>query len=90
MPFAAPGETEEKLFNGKDLSGWDGDSRLWSVVDGISARGNVVKHFGNGELAAVITDNDPAKRSLKGILALQLHAGPVFSGPAQSRGELVE
>ena len=23
------------LFNGKDLSGWDGDSRLWSVKDGV-------------------------------------------------------
>lgn len=25
---------EETIFNGKDLTGWDGDSRLWSVVDG--------------------------------------------------------
>jgi len=24
----------ESLFNGKDLTGWDGDSRLWSVKDG--------------------------------------------------------
>src|SRR5688572_32518742 len=24
----------EQLFNGKDLSGWDGDPRLWSVKDG--------------------------------------------------------
>jgi hypothetical protein len=23
------------LFNGKDLSGWDGDTRLWSVRDGV-------------------------------------------------------
>ncbi len=23
------------IFNGKDLSGWDGDSRLWSVADGV-------------------------------------------------------
>ena len=23
------------LFNGKDLNGWDGDSRLWSVKDGV-------------------------------------------------------
>src|SRR5438270_14012567 len=23
------------LFNGKDLSGWDGDPRLWSVRDGM-------------------------------------------------------
>lgn len=25
----------EKIFNGKDLSGWDGDPRLWSVKDGV-------------------------------------------------------
>lgn len=25
----------EALFNGKDLTGWDGDPRLWSVRDGI-------------------------------------------------------
>ncbi len=23
------------IFNGKDLSGWDGDKRLWSVKDGV-------------------------------------------------------
>ena len=23
------------LFNGKDLSGWDGDPRLWSVAEGV-------------------------------------------------------
>lgn len=193
-PLALFAQEEERLFNGKDLSGWKGDPRLWSVVDGvlvgetdkadknveqntfliweggdiedfdfemtarvkgnnsgvqyrsriidadkwsvggyqmdmhpkqafvamlyeekgrgiscqrgqkvvlengakpkvtgklpvpdvkleewntyrIEARGNVVKHFVNGELAAEITDNDPEKRSLKGVLALQLHAG---------------
>jgi hypothetical protein len=33
----APAEPKEmkSLFNGKDLSGWDGDSRLWSVKDGV-------------------------------------------------------
>lgn len=25
---------EQQLFNGKDLTGWDGDPRLWSVKDG--------------------------------------------------------
>ncbi|MCH7228961.1 family 16 glycoside hydrolase [Haloferula sp. A504] len=40
------------------------------------ARGNVVRHYVNGTLAAEITDLNPDKRSLKGLLALQLHAGP--------------
>lgn len=55
----------------------------WNTY-GIEARGNVVKHFVNGELAAEITDNDPEKRSLKGILAIQLHAGPAMKVEVKS------
>ena len=35
-PQAAPAEAADmkRIFNGKDLSGWDGDPRLWSVKDG--------------------------------------------------------
>lgn len=33
----APAEADEmkSIFNGEDLTGWDGDSRLWSVKDGV-------------------------------------------------------
>ena len=33
----APAESDDmkSIFNGKDLAGWDGDSRLWSVKDGV-------------------------------------------------------
>jgi hypothetical protein len=36
-PRTAPPEPSgvQALFNGKDLSGWDGDGRLWSVKDGV-------------------------------------------------------
>ena len=36
-PVTAPPEAAgmKALFNGKDLSGWDGDPRLWSVKDGV-------------------------------------------------------
>jgi len=30
-----PSQGGEQLFNGKDLTGWDGDPRLWSVKDGV-------------------------------------------------------
>ena len=30
------------IFNGKDLTGWDGDSRLWSVEQGV-IRGETTK-----------------------------------------------
>ena len=29
------GEGMKPIFNGKDLTGWDGDPRLWSVKDGV-------------------------------------------------------
>jgi hypothetical protein len=36
-PPAAPPESPDlkPIFNGKDLSGWDGDPRLWTVKDGV-------------------------------------------------------
>jgi len=42
---AAAGEVEKgfrPIFNGKDLTGWDGDLRLWSVKDGV-IRGQTTK-----------------------------------------------
>ena len=65
-PVAAPPEPGgmTALFNGKDLTGWDGDSRLWSVKDGaihgettkeVAAKGNTFlilkgRSFGDFEL----------------------------------------
>ncbi|MCA9267592.1 MAG: DUF1080 domain-containing protein [Planctomycetales bacterium] len=35
-PEAPPAESGMRsIFNGKDLTGWDGDPRLWSVKDGV-------------------------------------------------------
>ena len=36
-PVAAHAEPAgmERLINGRDLAGWDGDPRLWSVKDGV-------------------------------------------------------
>jgi hypothetical protein len=36
-PQMAPAEPSDMqcIFNGKDLTGWDGDPRLWSVKDGV-------------------------------------------------------
>jgi len=50
---------EETIFNGKDLTGWDGDPRIWSVVDGAirgqtteknPARGNTFCIWRGGKL----------------------------------------
>jgi hypothetical protein len=42
----------------------------------IVAKGNVLQHFVNDKLAAEIEDTHPQKRADKGVIALQLHAGP--------------
>ena len=58
----APAEPADmkSLFNGEDLTGWDGDPRLWSVRDGVihgettkenAARGNTFLIYQGGELA---------------------------------------
>lgn len=41
----------------------------------IRAQGNHIQHYINGRLVLDFTDNDPQKALLKGVLALQLHAG---------------
>jgi len=42
----------------------------------IVARGPLLQHFINGRLMSEVLDEQADKRSLQGILALQLHAGP--------------
>ena len=42
----------------------------------IIARGNHLQQIINGQLMVDVTDNDPQLRRSRGILALQLHAGP--------------
>ena len=42
----------------------------------IVARGNHVQHWLNGFQTIDFTDQDPARRALTGLLALQIHAGP--------------
>ena len=42
----------------------------------IIGKGNHLVHYLNGIQTVDVTDNDPKNRALRGILALQLHAGP--------------
>ncbi|MEO1844171.1 MAG: family 16 glycoside hydrolase [Akkermansiaceae bacterium] len=50
-----------------DIAQWND----YSVV----AKGNVFTHKVNGDVTAIIIDEEEAKRSMSGVLALQLHAG---------------
>ncbi|QDU25736.1 hypothetical protein ETAA8_08060 [Anatilimnocola aggregata] len=42
----------------------------------IIAKGNHIQHFLNGVQTVDIVDNDPKNSAARGILALQIHAGP--------------
>ena len=55
----------KSLFNGKDLSGWDGDKRLWSVKDGV-IRGETTKEVrANKNTFLIWKDGKPKDFELK-------------------------
>lgn len=42
----------------------------------VIARGNTLTHILNGQVTAMMIDDDPERRSLEGLLGLQIHVGP--------------
>ncbi len=68
-----------KQVSGKPLIDQAGFEKLFRLDDWndlvIRAKGNHIQHYINGQLVLDFTDNDPQKTLLKGVLALQLHAG---------------
>ena len=54
----APAETAgmKVLFNGKDLTGWDGDPRLWSVKDGVIHGETTEQNVANGNTFIIWKD----------------------------------
>lgn len=54
----APKETDDMkvLFNGKDLTGWDGDPRLWSVKDGVIHGETTPENKANGNTFLIAQD----------------------------------
>ncbi len=57
-PVAAPPEPSgmKSIFNGKDLSGWDGDARLWSVKDGVIHGQTTPENKANGNTFLIWQD----------------------------------
>jgi hypothetical protein len=47
----------------------------WNTLE-VRAVGNHLVHKFNGEVTVDVTDNDPENAEAKGLLALQVHAGP--------------
>ena len=59
-PTRAPKEPEDmrKIFNGKDLSGWNGDPRLWSVKDGAIRGETTAENRANGNTFLIWTEGE--------------------------------
>jgi Domain of Unknown Function (DUF1080) len=51
------------------------DVTKWSKLE-VRAQGNALMHSVNGQGTVTVVDNDPKNAESKGILALQVHAGP--------------
>ena len=54
----APAEPSDmkQIFNGKDLAGWDGDTRLWSVKDGVIHGETTAENAANGNTFIIWQD----------------------------------
>jgi len=57
-PQSAPPEAEglKSIFNGKNLHGWDGDPRLWSVEDGVIHGETTDENRANGNTFLIYQD----------------------------------
>lgn len=54
-----------QLFNGKDLTGWDGDPQLWSVKDGVLRGETTPENPAKGNTFIVWKGNDQVPATLK-------------------------
>lgn len=63
----APAESGEmrQLFNGKDLTGWDGDKRLWSVKDGVIHGETTAENPANGNTFLIWQGGKPKDFELR-------------------------
>ena len=53
------------IFNGKDLTGWDGDPDLWSAVDGVLRGQTTKEHAAQGNTFCIWRGGKPANFVLK-------------------------
>lgn len=55
----------QTIFNGQDLSGWDGDPRLWSVRDGVIRGETTAENVANGNTFLIWTGGRPGDFDLR-------------------------
>lgn len=62
---AASGDGYRQLFNGKDLTGWNGDPAYWSVKDGIIHGETTAENPAKGNTFLIWTEGKPKDFELK-------------------------
>jgi hypothetical protein len=82
----------EPLFNGKDLTGWDGDERLWSIQDGVVRGETTEEKKAKGNTFLIWRGGMPADFELRltfridhGNSGIQYRSKQVDSGNEENR-----
>jgi hypothetical protein len=79
-PAIAPAPETVDLFNGKDLDGWEGDSKYWSVVDGVIVGKNTEKVPVSTYLVTKKKYSDFRLTSKVKLVTSEMHSGIAFWG----------
>ena len=77
MTYTEPGKNARvigQLQDGDELKGYI-KINGWNQFH-VIARGNLLVHVLNGHVTSVMIDDDTEKRSLEGLIGLQMHVGP--------------
>ena len=77
MTYTEPGKNARvigQLQDGDELKGYI-KINAWNQFH-VIARGNLLVHVLNGHVTSVMIDDDTEKRTLEGLIGLQMHVGP--------------
>ena len=79
-PPVAPVPETVDLFNGKDLDGWEGHSKYWSVVDGVIVGKNTEKVAVSNYLVTKKKYSDFRLTAKVKLVTSEMHSGIAFWG----------
>jgi hypothetical protein len=83
FPLAATADDAEagfqSMFNGTDLTGWDGNTELWSVKDGAIVGQTTVEHPAKGNTFLIWTNGMPADFEMRTSFRITPHNDTGFA-----------
>ena len=91
IPTARKVTESQRLFNGKDLAGWDGDPRLWTVRDGVIHGETTAETPAKGNTFLIYTGSgDDPKEFSNFELSLSFRCNATNNSGIQYRSERLE